>query len=62
MNSKRHDQVKEKLGHVVQINVCRLQNVIIETFSIRFFMGKSKPQTAVCSYAFAVSPCCDFKF
>ena len=33
-----------------------------KTFSIRFFMGNRKLQTAVCRYAFEVSRCRDFKF
>ena len=33
-----------------------------KTFSIRFFMGNRKLQTAVCRYAFEVSRCPEFKY
>ena len=50
----------QNVGYKVTFAEVFLYNV--ETFSIKIFMGKRKPQTAVCRYAFDVSRCRVFKF
>ena len=45
MNGKR--QVKGKLGHVVQIRVCRLQEVNVSLTSLMSFTANGKRETRV---------------
>ena len=47
----------------ISMKLCTaVDTMILETFSIRFFMGNHKLQNAVCRYAFEVSRCWDFTF